>query len=313
MLQADKTGMSNQDRYRIFSEQHDLPPCFQPWWLDAVCGEERWDAAIADGPEARVRAVWPWYRTRRLGLPVVLSPPFTSYGGPWLVAGNSGSSSKYTAEYKIYTQLIAQLPKVLFFRQNLHPDRRNWLPLYWAGFRETVRYTYRLHPDTILDRLWMGFFPSLRSHLRKAEKMVYIGRDDTALDILWMLNAASWGRQGLRQPHSIHTLRKLHQALQQRGHSALWLAHCTGSQKPIAALYLVYDNHSAGVVITGAGEKGRATAALSALYCEAIRFAFEKGLVFDFEGSMHPGIERAFRAFNAHLTPYHQIYKWGPG
>lgn len=306
--------MSNQRNYRAFSERHDLPLCFQPWWLDAVCGHDNWGAAISDESAERARAVWPWFLTKRMGLPVVLLPPFTSYGGPWLVAGNSGSSSKYTAEYKIYPQLIAQLPKVWFFRQNLHPNCRNWLPLHWAGFRETVRYTYRLHPDVGLDSVWEGFFPSLRSHLRKAERTVHISRNDAALDVLWTLNAASWRRQGLRQPHTLYTLRQLHQALQQRGHSALWLAHSMDDeQQPCAALYLVYDSRSAGVLITGADTAGRSAAALPALYWEALRFALQKGLVFDFEGSMHPGIERAFRAFNAHLTPYHQIYKWGPG
>jgi hypothetical protein len=239
-----------------------------------------------------------------MGIPLVTMPPFTSYGGPWL------ASDKYTAEYKIYTQLIAQLPKVLFFQQTMHPDRQQWLPLHWAGFRQSVRYTYRLHPETDLDAVWKGFFPSLRTHLRKAERMVQIVRADTAIDTLWSLNGKSWNRQGLQQPHIFQTFCNLHEALESRGHCALWLAVNKSSDIPLAALYLTFDGRSAGVLITGCSEEGRSVGALHALYWEAIRFALPQGMIFDFEGSMHPGIGEAFRAYNGALTPYNRIYRW---
>lgn len=296
--------------YQVFSEQHYLPLQLQPWWLDAVCERGFWNAALAEGPPGQIRAVWPWFRTTRMGIPMVTLPPFTSYGGPWPANDDAANGSKYTAEYKIYAQLIEQLPNPVFFRQSMHPDRQNWLPLHWAGFRQSVRYTYRLQPTLGLENVWSNLFPSLRSHIRKAGRQVCAVRADSAIGALWALNAASWRRQGLRQPHDFQTFSKLHEALSGRNHSALWLAFGTDRPVPVAALYLIFDSRYAGVLLTGSDAGGRSAAALHALYWEAIRFSLSKGLVFDFEGSMHPGIERAFRAYNGVLTPYNRIYKW---
>ncbi len=303
--------MDNQTRYRIYSAQNYLPLCFQPWWLDAVCGADCWGAALSDASYEPIRVVWPWFCTRRLGIPVVVPPPFTSYGGPWIFGRPGESAHKYTAQYPIVSRLAAQLPKVWFFRQNLHPDTAQQLPLHWAGFRETTRYSYRLDPRPGLEALLRGFSPALRGHLRKAEAVVEIRREDTAADVLWALNAASWRRQGLPQPQRFQVFKRLHAALQQRGGSALWLAYCRASGAPWAALYVVYDDRTAGALISGAASDGRPFAALPALYWEAIQFAFQKNLQFDFEGSMHAGIERAFRSFNGRLTPYGQIQRPG--
>ena len=288
-----------------------LPLCFQPWWLDAVCGADRWGAALSDASDEPIRVVWPWFRTWRLGIPVVLPPPFTSYGGPWIFGRLGESVHKYTAQYPIVSRLAAQLPKVWFFRQNLHPDLAQPLPLHWAGFRETTRYSYRLDPSPGLEDLWRGFSPALRGHLRKAEAAVEIRRADTAADVLWALNAASWRRQGLPQPQRFQVFKRLHDALQQRGSSVLWLAICRASGAPWAALYVVYDGRTAGALLSGAAPAARPFAALPALYWEAVQFAFQKKLQFDFEGSMHAGIERAFRSFNGRLTLYGQIRRPG--
>lgn len=302
--------MDNQTRYRISSVQDYLPLCFQPWWLDAVCGADRWGAALTDSYEP-VRIIWPWFGTRRTGISVVVPPPFTSYGGPWVFGQSDTNAHKYTAQYRIISRLVAQLPKVWFFRQNLHPDLLHRLPLHWAGFRETTRYSYRLDSSPGLERLWLGFSPALRGHLRKAEAAVEIRRQDAAADVLWTLNAASWRRRGLPQPHRFEVFSRLHGALQQRDSSALWLAYCRATGAPWAALYVVYDSRTAGALFSGAAPAGRPFAALPALYWEAIQFAFQKKLQFDFEGSMHAGIERAFRSFNGRLTPYNQVQRWG--
>jgi hypothetical protein len=303
--------MDNQTRYRICSARDYLPLCFQPWWLDAVCGPDGWGAVLADEPDDPIRVVWPWYRTRRLGIPVVVPPPFTSYGGPWIFGQSGESTHKYTAQYPIVSRLAARLPKVWFFRQNLHPDTALRLPLHWVGFRETTRYSYRLDPSSGLENLWRDFSPALRGHLRKAEMAVEIRRQDAAADVLWALNAASWRRHGLPQPQRFQVFKRLHGALQQRGCSALWLALCRATGAPWAALYVAYDGRTAGALISGAAPGGRPFAALPALYWEALQFAVQKNIQFDFEGSMHAGIERAFRSFNGRLTPYGQIQRPG--
>jgi hypothetical protein len=56
-------------------------------------------------------------------------------------------------------------------------------------------------------------------------------------------------------------------------------------------------------------ERYNDSGAMSLLFWNAIKLASEKGLAFNFEGSMIPGVERFFRSFGGGLTPVFYISK----
>src|SRR5699024_787057 len=76
-----------------------------------------------------------------------------------------------------------------------------------------------------------------------------------------------------------------------------------------AALFLVWDQHSAYYLMGGASGRFRTSGAQSLLMWEAIKFASDKTNKFDFEGSMLEPVERFFRGFGARQKPYFQITK----
>ena len=60
--------------------------------------------------------------------------------------------------------------------------------------------------------------------------------------------------------------------------------------------------------LMGAADPGyHNSGAMSLLLWHGIQLASQKGLQFNFEGSMVPAIERFFSAFGGTLTPYHHI------
>lgn len=284
----------------------------QPWWLDAVCGEGEWDVCLATDGGGKILGAMPFYKTRRFGFSVIQPPPLTSYAGPWLhYPPNLKPQKRLDFEKKAFDELIRQLPRTAFFRQNFHPDVQNWLPFHWAGFRQMTRYTYIFNDLSDLEKIKMGFKNTLRSDLKKAEQAAEIRREDDRPDLLFQLHSMSFQRKNRRPPYSFETFQRLHSALAERQQSAIFVARDWRSNAPHAGLCLAFDERRAAVLLTGADPAFKSSCAAWALLWEAMKFCSERRLSLDFEGSMERDIERGFRAFGAQLRPYHQIWKAG--
>lgn len=307
-MTGDKT------RYFEFCQTVYVPLAFQPWWLDAVCGPDRWQVALAADKGENITGAMPYYLTRRWGLPVVQMPPFTAYAGPvfrYPQQRGFRESGRQTFEHKVLAELIPQLPRTAFFVQHFHPGISDWLPFYWAGFRQTTRYTYTLPDTSDLEIIYAGLKNTVRTDLKTAARYIAVEQtNDPAL--LFQLNTLSFARKGLRQSYSFSVFERLYGALAERGHSLGFVARDLQTGAPHAGLYLAFDGQQASVLLAGFDPAlGIQSRALHALYWEAIRFCSERGLGLDFEGSMERGIEHVFRAFGGQRVPYMRVWRAG--
>lgn len=299
-------------QYSEFCHNGYVPLHFQPWWLDAVCGPGQWGAALALGENDRVIGAMPYYIARRWGLKVIQLPPLTTYAGPWLRYPQDvdfKDVSRLAFEKKVMGELIAQLPRTAFFKQNFRPEITNWLPFYWKKFRQTTRYTYIFEETNDLEKISTGFKKSLRSGLKKAARWTNAHRDDDAWEIVFALNKRALQRRNRLQPYTFEVFKNLHTALRQRNQVACFVANDKATGKPSAGLYLIFDARQAGVLITGTEPEFKSQCAVYSLFLEAIRFCSAQSLSLDFEGSMDEQLEHALRAFGAPLVPYHQVWK----
>lgn len=297
-------------RYSAFCQNGDVPLHFQPWWLDAACGAQGWNVALSIDKNGQVNGAFPYPITRRFGCKIIQLPPLTTYGGPWLLYPQTVDNkqvSRLNFEKKVLGALIRQLPPALFIKLNLRPELSNWLPFYWEGFRQTTRYTYQFEAIESVEKITQGFKHTLRTDLKKAAKWVDVCREDAAWAAVFTLNKASFARKNKRQPYTLEVFASLHEALQQRGQCATFMAYDKQSGKPSAGLYLVFDRSRASILLTGTAPEFKYQCAVYSLILGAIKFCAEHTLRLDFEGSMDPNIERSFRAFGAKLTPYSQI------
>lgn len=62
---------------------------------------------------------------------------------------------------------------------------------------------------------------------------------------------------------------------------------------------------------SGSDRNNRQTHALSLVLWEGIKLAIEKGLAFDFEGTMLENVEPHFRSFGAVQTPFFTVWRYG--
>ena len=295
--------------------QYEAPLCLRPWWWEALAspGAQVRYAVARDGG-GRVLGMWPWLERNFLGLRYLSQPRLNAYAGPWLFfpseQGWATPRKRLDFYEKTCAALIAQIPRRgAFFQQNLHPDITHWGPMYRAGFKESMRYTYILTPGDDPDVLWKTMRPELRNELRNARRALTVSPED-APDWAYDLHAQTWTSRGLSSPYDRSAFLRLHEALRARSHARCYLARSPLSPAPLASLYVCADARRASILLIGRNLNAQTRyPAVSLLIWSAIRAYAAEGLALDFEGSMIPGVERFFRKFGGALKPYHHIWR----
>jgi hypothetical protein len=294
--------------YARLASNESFPFQGQPWWLDAVCGPEGWGAAIAFDDQGMPNGALPFGKTGWNGLPVVTMPPLTSY---LPVRINSGQAQKreraYHLEGKILQQLISQLPASWMFAQQYQPALQNGLPFSFEGFKTLIRYTYVVEDMKDLARVFRGMESSARNHIRNARKLVEVNRDGRWENLYGMVEH-SFRRQGKKMPFSKKLLERADSSLAERNMRTIYLAK--DGLRIHAAACVVFDGERASFLLSGTHPEFRSSGALYLLVWEAIKDAARHSKTFDFEGSMHPPIERVFRSFGARRVPYLRVVRY---
>lgn len=274
----------------------------QAWWLEAVA-QNSWDEVRVE-VDGELRARLPFVVQKRRGLTVLTMPPLTQTLGPWWLESEGKSATRLAREKELMSALIEQLPEHDYFSQSFHYSVTNALPFYWAGFDIHVRYTY-IFEQLDLDTIWAEFQKNIRSHIRKAEKQVEV-RDDLGIDAFIEVNTLTFERQGLTLPYSHDLVYRIEEACVQQEARRIFFAQ-DAQGRVHAAVYLVWDEAAAYILMSGGDPELRSSGATSLLIWRAIQFAAEVTRSFDFEGSMLEPVERRNRAFGAQQTPYLQV------
>lgn len=295
-----------KDKYRKLCQDEPSIPLFsQAWWLDAVAGDN-WDVCLVEKGGVVVASM-PYIRSTRFGMSVITKPALTQSLGPWIRFASMKYAKQLSREKELMGLLIDQLPAYQDFMQTWHHSRKNWLPFYWKGFKQTTRYTYRIECLKSHDQIWSGFQENIRREIRKAqnrEKIVV--KTDKGIDDFYLLNKSVFDRQGEKVPYSLDFLRKLDKAAASKMSRKIFIAEDPQGRQH-AGVYLVWDDDTCYYLMGGGDPRLRSSGATSLCMWEAIKFASTVSKSFDFEGSMMEQVERFFRSFGAIQTPYSMI------
>ena len=289
--------------------KHQLPFQAQAWWLDAVCGPEGWDVALAFDDEHTPIGAMPFGKDRWKGLPILRMPPFTAYFPIWLRdMGSARIVRQYHWTHKALKDLIGQMPGRWWIDQQYEPAFTNGLPFYGKGYKVLTRYTYHLDPLDPVDGLWKGMESATRNLIRKAKSQTRIQTGENT-EQLYGLIRDSYRRRGQKAPFSLESLLSIDAELASRDMRTIYTA--TDAQGALhAACYIVWDKDKAYGLLNGAHPDYRQSGALYRVLWQAIKDASKRGLTFDFEGSVLPQIERVFRSFGAKRVPYLRVVRY---
>ncbi|UCE55991.1 MAG: GNAT family N-acetyltransferase [Desulfobacterales bacterium] len=299
--------MNNKEKYKDFCRSEVNIPIFsQYWWLDAVCGHENWDAVIIE-KGGLITATLPYMLVNKYGLCFITMPPLTKALGPWLRAYDGKIAAQYAHQKELFTKLIQSLPRFDYFCQNFHPMITNWLPFFWQGFKQTTFYTYVLDDLRDLQKIFNGFQGNARREIKKAEQRYKLHiRWDIDIDSFLDLYEMTFSRQKIPMPHSKEIVHRIDATCASRNARKIIGAE-DAEGRLHAALYIIWDQHSAYYLMGGSEPNLRNSGAKSFCMWEAIKFASKVTQRFDFEGSMLQPVERFFRGFGAKQIPYFRI------
>lgn len=306
------SSFSERAAYETFARQtEDLPLFLQPWYLDTVAGDA-WAASVVE-KGGRPVAVLPYVKSQKGPWLYLDTPVLCKFLGPWM-----DPAFRHQRQYqKLAKTLIEGLPEYACFRQTFHYAIDNWLPFHWKGFRQTTRYSYRLHGIQDLEATFSCFSTDYRNNkIPRAKEVVRV--EEGTIEQVYQLAEASYQRQGARIPVSLNELLTYEKSMQARQSGQAFIALDNEGQLH-SGLYLLWDQDSAYTLMAGDDPSLRSSGSGILLVWEAIQWASQELGVdtFDFLGSMQSGIARVRRNFGAVPEPYffleHYRSRWAWG
>ena len=300
--------MTNKDKYHILcTANRSLPLFSQDWWLDIVCGEQNWDVLLVEDKE-RILAAMPVYTPNK---GYITMPPHTQTMGPWLSpeSGDTKYAKAIGKKQELCKLLAEQLSPFSYFTQSFNYRITDWLPFYWEGFRQTTRYTYLLKDIGNEDTLWQNMSTNIRRNITKArDKHRITVRKGIPVEDFLHIQAQTFERQQVRVIEDIEKLKQLIAACRERNQGDLWGGYDEEGRLHAVA-FIIWQEHSAYYLAGGGSSELRESGAHSLVLWECIRYVSQFTGLFDFEGSMIPGVERFFREFGGIQTPFFTISK----
>ena len=297
--------------YRNLCQTEESIPVFsRDWWLDAACGENNWDVFLIREKD-KIQATLPYYLLRTH---IISMPAYTQTMGIWF-APHSDDTKRISAQERrqsLCKQIIAQLKPFKSFLQNFHYDFTDWLPFYWQGYSQTTRYTYLLKELKNPDRLLENMSQHTRRNMKKAKEQFQITvKQGIPVDDFLHILSQTFERQQKKNKQDINALHRLIEVCRERNQGELWGGYDPQGRLH-AAVFVVWQKQSAWYIAGGGDPALRHSGAHSLVLWEAIQYVAGFTDIFDFEGSMMPGVERFFREFGGIQTPYFTIQKGKP-
>jgi hypothetical protein len=276
------------------------------WWLDATCGPDGWSVVTVEAG-GQIQAALPFAKRRRGPFTILSQPLLTPFLGPWIRDTGASPAGKLARQKDLMEALIDSLPRYDHYQQHWCPSVTNWLPFYWHGFQQSIRYTYRIESNQSPEEVWAGFTKDTRGSIARAQnKRGLKVHEENCVDELLALSRKSYERQGLAPSFSDNYVLGIDSACRARDARKILIAR-DAEGRAHAGVYLVLGEDTVYSLISGSDAKLRNSGAGPMLRWEAMRFAIQSGRSFDFSGSMLEPVERFFRGFGAVQTPYMAI------
>jgi lipid II:glycine glycyltransferase (peptidoglycan interpeptide bridge formation enzyme) len=300
--------MTNIEKYRKFcNEDKAIPLYSRDWWLDVVSDEGTWDVALVE-IDNRIVASMPFYLKKKAFFSVITLPKLTQTMGPYIQYPKKQTLYKRLSyEKKIINQLIEQLPKVDMFNQSFHHSFTNWLPFYWKGYRQSTGYTYVIEDLSDINHVFKKFTTSTRGDIRKAEKSGIKVIDSDDIKAFYEIIKITLKQKNLKSRESLKFIQEIYNKAKEKDSVIMKFAVKDDIIYSVSLCF--YDDKTLYYAIAGSNRDIKFIGSQQLVQWEMMKFASEKSLSFDFEGSMIEGVEYRNRSFGAEQKPYFNITK----
>lgn len=132
--------------------------------------------------------------------------------------------------------------------------------------------------------------------------------DDISPEVFYKEHEKVFSKQGLPVPISMELWKRLYNAVQGENAGKMICAR-DGEGNIHSLLYIIWDEKAAYLILGGYMPEFASSQSYSMLIYHSIKMAHEKGVAYDFEGSMMKNIASSYRQFGGTPTPYYRIRK----
>ena len=303
-------NMTNKELYHDFClRTSNLPIFMQDWWLDAVCAGKQWDVLIVQDEQGEIMAAMPYLLRKRAWVRYVVMPQMTQVGGPWLREDVLESAEKTKEVCKKLVEELTNL-NIAYYYQHFPINSPAAHIFEELGFKAKERVTYRIEDLSDLDEVIKKFSKNKKRQLQKALSL-HADRN-LGIEDFYRFHVACLLERGKQISYVREFLLVLDRKTQRLGQSQI-MAIRNADGVLLAAAYVVWDQHSMYYLIPCYSEVYKDSGASALLVLECIKLAREKGVAFDFEGSMIRGVANHYKQFGSTATQYWSVemyYKW---
>jgi hypothetical protein len=302
--------MTNKELYREFcTTSPQLPIFMQDWWLDAVCAGKQWDVLLVRDADQRIVCAMPYLIRKRAWVNYIVMPQMTQISGPWIsdeVRINPDELSR------VIQDLVNQLQQldIAYYYQHLNMDEPMAQVYKQLGFRVKERITYRINNLSNLDAVINAFSKNKKRQLQKALSL----HADMNLHVedFYRFHVSCLQERGKQISYTREFLLVLERKTKRLQQSQV-VAIRNADGALMAAAFVVWDQYSMYYLIPAYSEAYKDSGASALLVLECIKLAREKGVIFDFEGSMIRGVANHYKQFGSAAEKYYGVeryYKW---
>lgn len=294
--------MTNKEKYAQLCEREALPLHAQAWWIDAASKGKEWDVIILEN-NGQIAAAWPYHITRRWRMSAILMPVHTQYSYVYIAPNAPSDTCAKLVNALEETCLKARVG--WFQIQGFFPE-----PLLETlrqhGYTTTPKVTYRIEKIPSSQDLPAFFSENKRRQLRKAKDLQLI---DLSISDFYTFQQSCWAAQGKRIDYSTSWAESVLTEVLNHGQGRL-LAAQDGNGTLLASVFLAWDYKYAYYLLPSYQPTLKNQGAVAWLTKQALELAQEKGLAFDFEGSMIPSIASSYQQFGGKAVTYQRIEKF---
>ncbi len=302
--------MTNKEKYAQFCEKTYVPVFSKPWWMDAVCGKDNWDVWICALDGEQVCAAMPYYMENRDKGKYITKAILTQINGLFIdYPKEQKLAAKQGFEEKICNEAIEYIESLDFdvYEQQFHHSFRNFLPYWWRGYTIIPRFTYVIEDTSDMGQIEAGFTANCRKNMRKGYRNTsFFASLEKAQ--FYKEHEKIYLRQGLYCPFSYELWERLYNACIQNSAGQILSAQDVQGNV-LSLMFVVWDEKALYPLLGGSVPEYSNLQTYTALTHKSIELASQKGLSYDFEGSVIKRINHAFREFGGEPKEYFRIRK----
>lgn len=265
----------------------------QDWWMDAVCQGKHWERI----------AGMPCLLRQRMGFRYVIMPQQTQIGGTFLPAAATPEEIRTKAD-EITRELAAR--GLDYYYQ--HFPIGSPLPelLEKRGFQIRKHTTYRIEDLHDIAAVEQRFSENKRRQIRKAADLQLV---ELTPDRFYAFHTDCLRQQGKQIAYSEAFFHSLDSAC--AAHNARQIIALQDAKDNLhAAVFLAFDAETCYFLIPCYSSAYKNSGAGARIVAEAIRFAAMHSQVFDFEGSMIPGVANHYAQFGSTPAYFYEVERF---